>query len=213
MGATKFYVVWKGRRTGVFSSWVECEKQVKGFVGAQYKAFGSLKEANEAFRGRFADYAGKASSIGRWRTATSQPRLPSLCVDAACSGSPGRLEYRGVQTDTGRPIFAAGPLAEGTNNVGEFLAIVEAFRWLRDHKLEWPVYSDSENAIGWIRARKCRTKLVRTPVNRRLFEMIAAAEAELRGDAADGRVLGDGLTVLKWDTAAWGEIPADFGRK
>ncbi len=213
MAPAKYYVVWKGRRTGVFSSWAECEKQVKGFVGAQYKAFASLREANEAFRGRFVDYAGKAASAGRWRTATAPPRLPSLCVDAACSGSPGPLEYRGVSAQTGQQLFRAGPFAEGTNNVGEFLAIVEAFRWLRDHKLGWPVYSNSENAIGWIRARKCRTKLVRTPANRRLFEMIAAAEAELRGDTPDGGVLGDGLVVLKWDTAAWGEIPADFGRK
>jgi ribonuclease HI len=213
VAAAKYYVVWKGRRTGVFSSWTECEEQVKGYVGAQYKAFGSLSEATKALQGRYWNYAGKASSLGKWRAATTRPHLPSLSVDAACSGSPGPLEYRGVNTGSAQQFFKEGPFAEGTNNVGEFLAIVEAFRWLRVRNQDWPVYSDSENAIAWVRARKCRTKLARTSANRRLFEMIAKAEQELRGASADGRVLGDGLTVLKWDTVAWGEIPADFGRK
>jgi viroplasmin and RNaseH domain-containing protein len=32
----KFYVVWKGRKTGVYSSWEACAAQVQGFTGAQY---------------------------------------------------------------------------------------------------------------------------------------------------------------------------------
>jgi ribonuclease HI len=213
VAAKKFYVVWKGRRTGVFTSWSECEKQVKGFVGAQYKAFSSHAEAMQAFRGKYRDFEGRASSGGKWRTATTRPQLPSLCVDAACSGSPGRLEYRGVETESGREIFRAGPFADGTNNVGEFLAIVHGLRWLRDHNHRWPVYSDSENAIGWVRAKKCRTKLAAMPSNRRLFELIAKSEADLRGSAANGRDLTGESIILKWDTHAWGEIPADFGRK
>ena len=145
--------------------------------------------------------------------ARARPHLPSICVDAACSGSPGRLEYRGVQTDSGRQIFRAGPFADGTNNVGEFLAIVEGLRWLRDHGHGWPLYSDSENAIGWVRAKKCRTKLVPTRSNRRLFEMITRAELELRGTADDGRDLAGDHKILKWETRDWGENPADFGRK
>ena len=107
------------------------------------------------------------------------PRVPSISVDAACAGSPGPLEYRGVETESGRQLFRQGPFAEGTNNVGEFLAIVEALRWLRRHNQVRPIYSDSQNAIGWIRQGKCGTKLQRTSANRRLFEMIARAEADL----------------------------------
>jgi ribonuclease HI len=213
LAATKYYVVWRGRQRGVFSSWAECEKQVKGFVGAQYKAFGTLVEARTAFRATFEDYAGRAASAGKWRFARTKPEIPSLCVDAACSGSPGWLEFRGVMTDSGRQAFKAGPFAEGTNNVGEFLAIVEAMRWLRDQDRDWPIYSDSENAIGWVHAKKCRTKLRRTTANRVLFDMIRRAEGELQSVSPGAVGLRRGQRILKWKTAEWGEIPADFGRK
>jgi ribonuclease HI len=90
---------------------------------------------------------------------------------------------------------------------------VDGLRWLNGHNHRWPVYSDSENAIGWVRAKKCRTKLAPTRSNRRLFELISKAEAELRGMTADGRDLSGEHKILKWETREWGEIPADFGRK
>jgi ribonuclease HI len=208
---SRYYVVWEGRKRGIFSSWLECENLVKGFVGAEYKGFGTLEEARRAFKGTYEDYRGKSASMGKWKTARVKPGLPSLSVDAACSGSPGRLEFRGVDTGTGKEIFKGGPYADGTNNVGEFLAIVEALRWLRTNGLDWPIYSDSANAISWVQAKKCNTKLAHTSANHRLFETIAAAEKTLRQDAVSSASVQPRL--LKWDTAAWGEIPADFGRK
>jgi len=213
MPPSKYYVVWKGRRRGIFPSWPECEKQVTGFVGAQYKAFSSVAEARVALAAGYERYRGKPASQGKWKRSGSKPRIPSLCVDAACSGSPGWMEYRAVETETGQQLLHAGPFAEGTNNVGEFLAIVEALRWLGRHRLDWPIYSDSENAITWVRRRKCNTKLRRTPANRRIFELISRAEADLAALLAAGAARKGGPEILKWDTAAWGEIPADFGRK
>jgi ribonuclease HI len=211
----RYYVVWNGRKRGIFNAWAECEKQVKGFVGAEYKGFGSLDEARAALKASYEEFRGRSSSLGKWTMAAVKPRLPSICVDAACSGSPGRLEYRGVDTATHKELFRAGPFADGTNNVGEFLAISEALRWLRSHGPARPVYSDSENAIAWIRAKKCNTKLERTARNRRLFEMISRAEDELRRGEVQtvGERARQNSQVLKWDTASWGEIPADFGRK
>ena len=205
MAGTKYYVVWKGRKRGIFSSWKECEAQVRGFAGAEYKAFDSRAEAERAFSASYADFKGKPASMQKWLFAPHPPMIPSLCVDAACSGSPGPLEYRGVLTETGQQIFRAGPFTDGTNNVGEFLAIVEAVKWLEAHRRDWPIYSDSQNAIGWIKAGKCNTKLARTRANVKLFEMIARAEEALKTFKAH--------RILKWDTQAWGEIPADFGRK
>lgn len=217
MPRQKYYVVWRGRKRGIFATWAECDRQVKGFVDARYKGFDSRAEAQRAFAGEYSDFEGKSSTLGKWRTASTKPILPSLCVDAACDGSPGRLEYRGVETGHNRrQIFKAGPFPEGTNNVGEFLAIVDAFRWLDDQHVEWPVYSDSETAIAWVRRKKCNTKLARTRENERLFERIAGAEKRLddqhRG-ARDGSLNQRKYTVMKWDTTAWGENPADFGRK
>ena len=126
----KFYVVWKGRKTGVFTSWEACEAQVRGFTGAEYKAFASREAAERAFAGNYQDYAGRPASSGNWLFAPQPPIAKSISVDAACSGSPGRLEYRGVATATGKVVFRQGPYANGTNNVGEFLAIVHALTWL-----------------------------------------------------------------------------------
>lgn len=205
MNRQKYYVVWKGRKRGIFTSWPECESQVKGFVGARYKAFETRKEAEAAFNGEYVQYAGKPSTLGKWKRARVKPILPSLCVDAACSGSPGALEYQGVETEKGKRIFHAGPFADGTNNVGEFLAIVRAMDYLTKHQLEWPIYSDSENAITWVKAKKCNTKLARLSSNTMLFELIARAEQALK--------VHETYKVFKWDTEEWGENPADFGRK
>ncbi len=207
MARQKYYVVWKGRKTGIFTTWAECEKQVKGFVGAQFKSFESEVDAEAAYLANYDDYIGKASSSGLWKTASIKPLLPSVCVDAACNGAPGVLEYRGVNTETGDEIFRAGPYADGTNNVGEFLAIVHALTWQEKHNLHIPIYSDSENAIAWVNTGQCRTKLKHTPKNAIIFAIIRSAENWL----AENELSED--KILKWDTILWGENPADFGRK
>jgi ribonuclease HI len=207
MPKQKFYVVWKGRKTGIFTSWADCEAQVKGFVGAEFKAFGTRQEAESALKSKYEAFKGKASSLGKWKESETKPTLPSLCVDAACSGSPGMLEYRGVDTESGREIFRAGPYPDGTNNVGEFLAIVHALTWLLKHDKRMPVYSDSENGIAWAYTGVCKTNLKHTAKNAILFAMIRSAENWL----AENEINDD--AVLKWDTEEWGEIPADFGRK
>jgi ribonuclease HI len=210
MPKKRYYVVWKGRKRGIFNSWEECEAQVKGYVDAQYKAFDSRAEAEHAFTRPYTEYKGKPSSTQRWLFSPEKPILPSITVDAACSGSPGPVEFRGVETETGTQIFRDGPFSSGTNNVGEFLAIAQAVIWLEERHLDWPIYSDSENAIGWVKAGKCRTKLVHMKTNERLFNFIARAEAYL---GSSNTAVARKPRILKWDTLAWGENPADFGRK
>lgn len=207
MAKHKYYVVWKGRKTGIFTSWAEAEKQVKGFLGAEYKAFGTQQEAASAFRSGYEGYKGKPSSLGKWMEASVKPVLPSICVDAACSGSPGKLEYRGVFTESADEFFRVGPFPDGTNNVGEFLAIVHALTWMAKNESQLPVYSDSQNAISWVYTGKCRTSLKHTSRNAPLFVMIRSAENWLAENELHDEA------VLKWDTGLWGENPADFGRK
>ena len=202
----KYYVVWKGRRTGIFGTWEECSAQVTGFTGARYKAFGSRAEAEKALRGNYHKYAGRPASSEKWLFSPAPPDLDSVCVDAACSGSPGRLEYRGVFTRTGREFFREGPFQNGTNNVGEFLAIVHALGWLKRKKDSRPLYSDSDTAITWAKKKACNTTLVPDGTNAVLFELISQAETWLEENKVNNR-------ILKWDTRAWGEIPADFNRK
>jgi len=202
----KFYVVWKGRKTGVFSSWDECAAQVQGFTGAQYKSFTSQAAAKQAFRGIYTAQIGKPVSSGEWLFSPHPPIKDSYCVDAACSGSPGRLEYRGMDLRTGKEIFRAGPYQHGTNNVGEFLAIVHALRMLEKQRSAITIYSDSSTAIGWVKKKHCNTELVADEKNAPLFKLINQAEDWLAENAFNN-------PILKWDTKAWGEIPADFNRK
>lgn len=127
-------------------------------------------------------------------------------VDAACSGNPGPMEYRCVDLATGAEVFHFGPV-HGTNNIGEFLAIVHALALMeRDGIKGKIIYSDSRNAMLWVKKTQCKTKLARTPRTEQLYQIIARAENWLRTHQIN-------TPILKWETQKWGEVPADFGRK
>ena len=128
-----------------------------------------------------------------------------MAVDAACSGNPGKMEYRGVHLPSFQQVFHFGPLY-GTNNIGEFLAIVHALALLKQKGIDMPVYSDSRNAIAWVKQKKCKTKLPRDAKSEPIFQLIDRAERWLHDNTYS-------TPVLKWETEQWGEIPADFGRK
>lgn len=130
----------------------------------------------------------------------------ALAVDAACSGNPGKMEYRGVYLKTGQVVFHYGPVY-GTNNIGEFLAIVHALALLKKMGTPLTIYSDSRNALLWVKKKKCRTTLARTPRTEQLYQMIERAERWLQTNTYSE------MPLRKWETAQWGEIPADFGRK
>jgi ribonuclease HI len=213
----KFYVVWKGRKTGVFASWDECAEQVNGFPAAEYKSFATRSEAKNAFQRAYSDYVTVALPRQRERNPSrhlsedqlrriGKPIAESYSVDAACSGNPGVLEYRGVHTSTHQEIFRQGPYQDGTNNIGEFLAIVHALALFKRDKITAPIYSDSKIAIKWVEDKQCRTRLERTQANAKLFDLIERAEKWLLENDYENR-------VIKWRTFIWGENPADFGRK
>ena len=213
MAKYKYYVVWEGRARGIFDSWEECKEQVDNFKGAKYKSFDSLEAATEAFRNAPEDYFDAIRKIGEHsRDKLSTPILPpsviadSLSVDAACSGNPGKMEYRGVDTKSGIELFHVGPLEQGTNNIGEFLALVHGLAYLQQRDSDIPIYSDSRNAILWIKQKKCKTKLAPNAANAPIFDLIARAERWLHTHVYAN-------AIIKWDTEKWGEIPADFGRK
>lgn len=211
MSKKKYYVVWNGRRKGVFSSWNVCKKQVDGFDGAQYKSFANLDEAEIASKGKYEDYKGKDTKKPTLSALEKEkyglPNLKSISVDAACAGNPGKMEYRGVLTHNKQEIFRKGPYKKGTNNIGEFLALVHGIALLKSkNKEETPIYSDSKIAMSWICQKKCKTNLSFNNDNNDLLELIKRAENWLKENTFKN-------PILKWETKAWGEIPADFGRK
>lgn len=207
----KFYVIWEGHRPGMYSDWNNCKKQIDGFAGAKYKSFETLLEAEKALKGKWQDYVGKAAKPKYeekdWIDLVGLPEKGSLTVDAACAGNPGKMEYQGVDLDKGKQYFHVGPLEDSTNNVGEFLALVHALALIKSGKLNFTtIYSDSKIAMGWIKAKTCRTKLSSTSKNKDSFELIRRAEMWLQSNTFSTK-------IKKWETKYWGEIPADFGRK
>jgi len=202
---SKFYVVWRGLTPGIYSSWNECEKQVKGVDGARFKSFKTREEAENALE-LGPEKLQRISAIERNRNKSNPPDGRTIAVDAACSGNPGKMEYRGVFTETSTELFRSKVFEEGTNNIGEFLAIVHCLAWQQKKRINYPIYSDSQNAINWVKAGKARTKLFRSAKTEELFQLIERAEFWLKNN--DFRV-----QIMKWETKSWGEIPADFGRK
>ena len=205
----KYYVVWKGVSPGIYTSWTDCQLQTKGYEGAQYKSFETQEEAEQAFASSPYAYIGNQKPAASHQHPQALPEnfdLNCVAVDAACSGNPGPMEYRGVYLQTGQEIFHFGPVY-GTNNIGEFLAIVHALALMKQKGICMTVYSDSRNALSWVKQKKCKTKLERTPKTEELFRLIERAETWLKTHTYSD------IPLLKWETDVWGEVPADFGRK
>jgi ribonuclease HI len=217
-GAKKYYVVIKGHHPGIYPSWASAKEQVDGFQGAVYKAFTDFQEAQVAMKtGQFPKKE-PSLDFNSNEPNTSTPRSTptkvvdkafnpdSISVDAACSGNPGMMEYRGVDNMTGAEVFKLSTPIMGTNNIGEFLAIVHALAWLKGMNSSKLIYSDSVNAINWIKAKSCRTKLPRTANTETVWKLIERAVTWLNNNSYPNK-------ISKWETDKWGENPADFGRK
>ena len=223
----KYYVVWQGKQPGIYTDWDACKAQVQGVQGAQYKGFDSMAEAEAAIK---LPYSSVVQQEGHQRTQAGEtparpgvlvidengmtavktgtdnpPVLDALAVDAACSGNPGVMEYQGIYIPTRTRVFHYRA-EKGTNNIGEFLAIVHGLSYLKKHRLNQIIYSDSVNAINWVRQKVCKSKLVEDASTAELWDYIHRAENWLRTNSYT-------TEIRKWDTDNWGEIPADFGRK
>lgn len=206
----RYYVIWKGKNPGIYTSWAACKKEIDGFQGALYMGFPSREEAEQAYSKPYSAAQRVKKQKDKMSPETlrkiGHPNYNSIAVDAASSGNPGIMEYQGVETKTGQRLFRQGPFEEGTNNVGEFLAIVHGLAFLRKQGSDRVIYSDSRTAISWVKKKKCNTRLKPSEKNEALFEMILRAEQWLKAHSY-------ATPVVKWETRAWGEIPADFGRK
>ncbi|AJR03362.1 ribonuclease H1 domain-containing protein [Siansivirga zeaxanthinifaciens] len=210
MAKPKYYVVWEGRKKGILESWAECTESTHGYKGAKYKSFKTRELAEKAYSESYEDYKGKTifetelsddelKKIGK-------PNLNSISVDAACNMQNGLMEYQGVDTKTRKAIFRQGPHKGASNNIGEFLALVHAVALMKKKGDKRPIYTDSTTAISWVNRKECGTYTDKTEENKQVFDLISRAETWLNNNEIENK-------ILKWETKAWGEIPADYGRK
>jgi ribonuclease HI len=210
MAKKKYYVVWKGRQTGIFETWEDCNEQIFGYPKAVYKSFKTKELAEQAFNSSSKEFIGKdifeTELTEEQLKKIGDPIKDSISVDGAWNTSTGIVEYQGVHTETRKVLFKAGPFKDGTNNIVEFLAIVHALAYCKQKNIKLPIYSDSRNAIGWVRDKEARTNHDKSDENVKLFELIDRAIKWLNENTYENE-------ILKWETKAWGENPADFGRK
>jgi ribonuclease HI len=166
--AKKFYVVWRGVKTGVFDDWPTTHALVDGFAGAQFKSFPTLAEAQTAFRSG-------APARNTAAKGTPKPRVARtdhadamaasdtvIFCDGACEPNPGKA-------GSGMAVYRDGVLASlwygaynpaGTNNTAELNALLQALMLARteiDADRSVQVRSDSSYglnaitkwAVGW----------------------------------------------------------------
>ena len=201
----KYYVVWEGHNPGIYEDWATAQAEIANYSKPKYKSYPDLESATIAFRkGWAAEYKKRPDN----KSGSKSPYISkSISVDAASSGNPGIVEYQGVWTDNKKQIFHAGPFQHGTNNLGEFLALVHALALLdKQGKYDIPIYSDSRTAMAWVRNKKVKTTLERNNRNEEIFTLVDRAIVWINTHQVKNK-------ILKWETKLWGEIPADFGRK
>lgn len=211
-GKQNYYVVWSGKKPGIYYSWAECKEQVVGVEGSKYKSFESESDAKSAFQEGYQAYyrnhpsSGSGIPLQVLGEDAPKPILNSLSVDAAWNTVTKQMEYRGVYTATHQEIFHKGPFPNASNNIGEFLALVHGIALCKQKNLNIPIYTDSITALAWVRHKKHKSVILPTKENAELFDMLVRAENWLKNNTFDNQ-------LLKWNTPLWGEIPADFGRK
>lgn len=216
MASVKYYVVWVGHKPGIYHTWADCQSQTKGYPQARFKSYETEAEARQALeKGWQKSLNFSGGKGGTAAPSTSKPASPvsvpevdydSISVDVGCSGNPGIVEYKGVDTKTGEIIFYQGPISKGTNNLGEFLAIVHGLAYLQKQGSNKTIYTDSVTALSWIRKKEVSTNLVRDASTEEIWTLVDRALKWLRSNSYANK-------IVKWDTKKWGEIKADFGRK
>ncbi len=212
MAKSKYYVVWIGKSPGIYTNWTECQAQVNHMNDAKFKSFDSKSEAEKAYKEGWKLHwgQGQKSKSARVKPVGSgnleDIDFNSISVDVGTSGNPGPVEYQGVDTRTGEVLFAVGPVSRGTNNLGEFLAIVHALAYLKKQGSTKTVYSDSVNAINWVKKKAVSSTLERDESTAEIWTLVDRAVRWLQTNSYENK-------VSKWETKAWGEIKADYGRK
>lgn len=211
MAKQKYYVVWAGRNPGIYTSWAECQEQIKGYQQAKFKSYTNREEAEKAFEEGWKKHWGQGA---KKKEKSSQLAFEiadgidydSISVDVGTRGNPGPVEYQGVDTRTGEVVFSYGPIHKGTNNLGEFLAIVHALAYLHKQGSKKRIYTDSVNAMKWVKEKKVSSTLKRDASTEEIWTLVDRALRWLHTHSYENK-------ILKWNTEKWGEIKADYGRK
>ncbi len=140
--AKKFYAVKNGRETGIFNTWPECQRQVTGFGGAEFKGFETLAEAEAYLSGAPRGTAPRAGAATAY-------------VDGSYDAGTGRFSYGMVLFYNGEEItrneaFCDAAMAVMRNVAGEIRGAAEAMRCCVENGIEkLDIYYDYAGIEKW----------------------------------------------------------------
>jgi len=207
---SKIYIVIKGKKPGIYNNWEECKLQVNGFKNSIYKSFKSIEDIykDEKFKKIYIDFNKNINTTiinENIENKKTDIDCKTISVDGACSGNPGKGEYRIVETCTKKELFKSMVFDNATNNIMEFFALVDGLNILKNKLTEFKIYTDSITAIAWVKNRNVNTNVKDDFLINLIKEKILILNS-IEDDFIKEK-------ILKWDTKKLGEIPADFGRK
>lgn len=159
MAKQKYYVVWVGKETGIFTDWSKVQPLVAGYPGAKHKSYTSMGEARKAFE------SSEAVTKTVKTNAKQKKKKPAgsfvfdttysmhIFSDGACDPNPG-------EAGSGVAVYESGQLSElwygsyeplGTNNTAELNALHQALKIAAErkengHKVQ--VLSDSSYSVN-----------------------------------------------------------------
>jgi ribonuclease HI len=195
--AKKLYVVFNGKTPGIYKTWPECQEQTKGVKGAKYKSY---EDHAEAIR----DYEAHQN-----HSDIPQEEIDySINVDASTLGNPGIMEYRCTYTKNKEVIFDSEKYEMGTNNIGEFLGLVDAMKYLKDkNELDRIIFTDSITALSWVKNKAIKTTLEKNKNTEKLYKKIEESVSWLQSEDVKT------YKLSKWQTEKFGDVPSDYSRK
>ena len=150
MAGKKVYAVARGRATGIFTTWAECERHVKGFEGARYQSFTDVREALAWLSGGWKTGAQKkapaatsrntsATSTHKATRSSANNNVPAgapadftIYTDGSClrnPGGPGGWAIVAKDEATGAVTEQNGGEHTTTNNRMELTAAIMALRF------------------------------------------------------------------------------------
>lgn len=201
MKKTKYYVVFKGYKTGIFDNWDDCKKQVSGFSGALHKSFDSEEEAKNAFN----EY-NSIQNDNNNPVPLSPYSVKCLIVSGNCPNNFGEMSYLRKLSATNNIVSEREFAAIGTKNIAEFLVIVETIKLSKKVKRNLPIYTSSQTALNWIRNKKCKHQIFASKKTEKVFSLIREAEDWLVNNTVENE-------IILWNTSAWGKFPLGGRRR
>ena len=166
----KYYAVKNGYHTGIYETWEECEREVRGYSGAQYKSFGSLDDAWE--------YLGVNTQMSLFDEDAPEENTAVAYVDGSFNIETGVFGCGVVifcngKEETFSKKFSDPEMATMRNVAGEIEGAMLAMRYCVDNNIEEiDIYYDYEGIEKWC-SGEWKTNKEGTAAYKRYFDEVS----------------------------------------